>query len=496
MSGADQPIAGRDSADLMGGRHRLVIEQSGRRSAGSLLAALGLTASAAVLPGAAFVLLGRRRLGIAVLAAYAVGLVALVYVLLRQRPGLLRLLVQSSWLTATIVGLVVAFVLLALVIGLSHYMARPRNLGRWEGLSATLFVLVLCAVVAVPFAVGIRYAVAQQAFLSEVFVPAAQSHSPTRPQHVTAADPWHGADRVNVLLIGGDAGPQRVGTRTDSMIVASVDVHTGDVVLFGLPRNLEKVPFPKGTRLHRLYPHGFTGPGDPLEWMLNAVYPNVPALHPGVLGKSDNEGADALKLAASGALHIPIDYYVLVNLSGFVQLVDAMGGVTVNVNEPIPIGGITGVRAPEGYLQPGPNKHLDGYRALWFARGRYGLDDYDRMRRQRCLMSAIIDRADPMTLLTRYTRILDAGRQILQTDIPSELLPAFVDLALKVKDAKIRSLVFAPSAHFNPAEPDFRWIHHQVRKALRGTGGNGHKHHRSRSPLQSPAGACAYRPVQ
>ena len=460
----------------------------------SLPAALGLTALAVVLPGSSLWLLGRRALGIAVLTSYLTGVAVLAYLLLEQRAPLLRALVRPAWLTAAIIMLVVGFVCWALIVTFSYQMARPDGMTRPEQLAATAFLAVMCLALAVPFGVAVRYASAQRAFISDVFVSAADSSSATRPVGVTAADPWQREERVNMLLVGSDAGPERDGTRTDSMIVASIEVATGNVVLISLPRNLEDVPFPTGTPLHRLYRDGFTGPGDPLEWMLNAVYGRVPELHPGVLGRSDNEGADALKLAISGALGIPVEYYVMVDLSGFVQLVDAMGGVTVNINSPIPIGGVTGERAPEGYLEPGVAQHLDGFEAMWFARGRYGLDDYDRMRRQRCLMAAVIDEADPVTLLTRYDKILDAGREIISTDLPSELLPAFVDLALRVKDGKVRSVVFERSENFVPEAPDYDWVHQVVDAALErsGTGGGGGQ---KGSLAQSPVDACAYDPV-
>ena len=73
--------------------------------------------------------------------------------------------------------------------------------------------------------------------------------------------------------------------------------------------------------------------------MLNAIYGQVPLLHPGVLGGSTNEGADAIKQAVEGSLGIPVDYYALVNLGGFRQLVDAMGGVTVDINEYVAVAG-------------------------------------------------------------------------------------------------------------------------------------------------------------
>ncbi|MGH3425627.1 MAG: LCP family protein, partial [Nocardioidaceae bacterium] len=311
--------------------------------------------------------------------------------------------------------------------------------------------------------------------------------------------------RVNLLLLGGDGGVDRTGIRTDSMIVASMDPHTGDTTLFSVPRNLMYVPFPKSSPLHDVYPDGFTGPGDDGEWMLNAVYRNVPALHPGILGNTDNEGADALKLALTAALGIRVDYYALVNLAGFEKIVDAIGGVSVNINQPIPIGGNTdkGI-PPKDYLQPGPDQELDGFHALWFSRGRYGLDDYNRMERQRCMTKAIIDEADPLTLLRRYQKLVDAGKKIVRTDIPQDMLPAFVDLALQVKDGDFESVVFRPSEHFVPGDPDYDWLHHAVQKAL----GNapkdegpkpGKSSDRPTEPSggasKEPADPCAYHPV-
>jgi hypothetical protein len=93
-------------------------------------------------------------------------------------------------------------------------------------------------------------------------------------------------------------------------------------------------------------------------------------------------------------------------------------------------------------------------------------------------MDAVIERADPTTLLTRYRKILDAGKDILLTDIPAERLPDFVDLAFKVKEAKLRSVVFTRSKNFSPESPDYSAIREVVEKATddtanRGGGGGG-----------------------
>jgi LCP family protein required for cell wall assembly len=241
-------------------------------------------------------------------------------------------------------------------------------------------------------------------------------------------------------------------------------------VLFSLPRNLRNVPFKEGSKLAALYPDGFTdGSSEPnANYFHNAVYRDVPLMHPGILGRSDNEGADAIKLAVSGALGPRVDYYVLVNLGGFRQLVDAMGGITVNINEPVPIGGNTDAGIPpDDYLDPGPNQRLNGFQALWFTRGRYGSSDYKRMERQRCAINAIVAEASPVKMLKRYTKIAATSKEIVRTDIPAKLLPAFVDLAGKVKDKPIRSVGFELSDEFNPNDPDFDYVHAAVQAALR-----------------------------
>jgi LCP family protein required for cell wall assembly len=443
------------------------------RRAGSLLGVLGLTALSTVLPGSGFLALQRTRLGAVVLGTFVLLLGLAAYAALDRRQELIRMAVQSDWLGRAVVLFAVVVAVWAVVVVATDVLSRPKTLSRVGHVVATAFTVLMCALLAVPFVVGMSYASAQREFLGEVFTSGEVSKSATRPEVTDEADPWRGQDRVNVLLIGSDAGPNRVGIRTDSIIVASIDVQSGDTVLFSLPRNLQQVPFAEGSKLDELYPQGFDGPGDPLQWMLNGVYSQVPELHPGVLGESDNEGADALKLAVSGALGIPVDYYALVSIPGFVQFIDAMGGVTVNIDQPIPIGGVEGRREPTGYLDPGPDQQLDGFEAMWFARGRYGLDDYDRMRRQRCLMDAVIERADPTTLLTRYRSILDAGKDLLLTDIPAERLPDFVDLAFMVKEGKLRSVVFARSKNFAPESPDYSAVHDVVEKATDGSRGRG-----------------------
>jgi LCP family protein required for cell wall assembly len=453
MSGSGGPVVSR-------ARHRAARRRAFRRSR-SLGGALGITVLGAVLPGAGY-LWTRRRLGYVVLLPFLLGVAVLAYYA-SDVHRLLEFGFDPARLRVAAVLIGVAFAVWAFTVVTTYVMARPLGMTRLEGGLGALVVGLLCILVALPTVQGVRIARAQADLVTTVF---SDDRSATTPPDANKSDPWAGRDRVNVLLLGGDGGVGRTGIRTDTVILLSVDTQTGKSVMFSLPRNMMNAQFPEDSPLHDVFPDGFRGEGDPASWMLNAVYSQVPALHPHILGASDNEGADAVKEAVAGSLGTHVDYYVLINLLGFQQLVDAIGGVTVNVNEPIAINGDTdrGI-PPTGYLQPGPDQHLDGFHALWYARGRWGSDDYERMLRQRCMVSALIDEADPLNVLRRYQALAAAGKEILRTDIPRQLMPAFVDLALGAK-RKVRSIAFVSSDHFFSGDPDFAWMRSVVAKAL------------------------------
>ena len=436
-----------------------------RRPSLSFPLALGLTVIGTLLPGVGLILAGLRRIGIVIASLFALLAIGVGYLALAQQQAIMHWAVQAD--TLLVIGIVLPVIGLAWVsvIVATYRAARPRHASLLQRSLGSLLVAVLALTVLLPLAVSGRYAQVQKGVVEHVFA-SEDSKSATRPKNVTRQDPWAGQDRVNVLLLGGDGGKGRIGVRPDSLQVASIDTHTGDTVLFSLPRNLEKVPFPPGSVLADVYPDGvFDGEGDRLEWMLNAIYEDVPQQHPRLLD-SDNPGADATKLAVGAALGIRLDYYVLINLEGFTELVDALGGITVNVNTRVAIGGATdqGV-PPKGWIEPGAEQHLDGYHALWFARGRYGSDDYQRMERQRCTMNAIIDQADPGKVLTRYESIAQTSKNIVFTDIPGALLPAFVDLSMKVKGADVTSIAFTNKI-IKAWDPDYPLIRSMVRKAV------------------------------
>ncbi len=411
---------------------------------------LGRASLGTVVPGLGLILGGRRRGGWALLLGFVAALLGVgAWLLTRPRAELLSLAVDPSVLLVASAAL---------------------------GVIATT-IMVLTSLVVAPVALASRYAWVQHELVDTLFAAPevaadAGDAGGSEPKAPPAADPWADTERVTVLLMGSDAGPGREGTRPDTNVVASVDTTTGDAVLFSLPRNLEGAPFPPGSELAALYPFGWQGdPNDIGSGYLNAIYRYVPAAHPELFTAKD-PGAEAMMLAAEGITGLPVDHYVMVDLDGFQQVVDALGGIDINVRERIPLESSmlpTGVcSAPTYYLEPGLQR-LNGYEALWYARVRCGgpglADDYDRMRRQRCVIGAMIERSNPLTLLRRYEQLAGATKRIVSTDIPQDMVPAFAELALRVQEGSVRSLPFTDVV-INPASPDYTAIQAQVAKAL------------------------------
>jgi polyisoprenyl-teichoic acid--peptidoglycan teichoic acid transferase len=424
--------------------------------------ALALTVAGTVVPGVAFLASGRRRLGTVVLVLFLLLVGGAVWLATSGQRDALHLAVDSTALL-WVIGAAVGLALLWLVVVLTGYRALlPRGTRGWQRALGGLVVLLLCAAVVVPAAAVVRIASAQRALVDNVFD---DGDSATVAEPSDTSVPFDGKDEINVLLLGGDGGAGREGVRTDTVIVANVQVATGATTLFSLPRNLEDLPFPADSPLAAVYPDGFEA-GSESESLLNAVYRNGPAAHPDILGPTDDPGADFLKLGVGEALGLDIDYYLLVNLDGFSRLVDALGGITLNVNYYVPVNGDTATGAlPDAYFTPGPDQHMNGTQALDFARGRYGLSDYLRMDRQRCVLQAIVDSADPVTLLSQYQDLARTTQDIVSTDVPSAVLGDVVDLAFDVKSAGIRSVVFDDTV-INPAYPDYPKIRALVQQAL------------------------------
>lgn len=410
--------------------------------------ALGLTLASAVLPGIAHLRSGRPRTGLTFLGVFLL-LVAAAVTLLITSGGPAALAVQPAWLLSGTAWMAIFAVVWPALLLHSYRVARPAGGPRRRRAAENALAVALSVLAGVPFAVAARAGWAQYDLVSTVF--------PARPVPLTAdarrpapEDPLHGLDRLNVLLLGSDAGPGRIGVRTDTIVLASVEVATGRTVLLSLPRNLQRAPFPPGSPAHRRFPHGFPD-------LLNAVW-GYGTRHPELTPGARRPGAELLKAAVGQILGLPVHHYLMVDMAGFAALVDAMGGLEVTVRERIKWG--------DGRVVFRPGRHrLNGEQALILARSRTGSSDYARMARQRCMIEWILDQATPMTLITRYLHLSRAAKRMVSTDIPHTTLPALLALAEKVRWHPVRAVVFTPPL-IDSARPDYAFIRRTARAAL------------------------------
>ncbi|GAB6900207.1 LCP family protein [Kineosporia succinea] len=431
---------------------------------------IGWTLLGSLLPGAGLLAAGRRRAGGFLLGLVGAGVLAVGRLALdgSLAERLQALVIQPERLVTVTVAIGAVAVLWVLSIVVTHaQLRRYAELGTGQRLFSTLVVLALVVAVAMPAYQAGRYALIGRDLVDTVFQENVDAETSTALASSEKADPWAGVSRVNVLLIGSDAGEDRIGIRPDTMIVASVDTTTGNTVLFSLPRNLENVPFPSGTPGRNKWPDGFNC-GD--ECLLNAIWTWAEQEGSGY-DKFRNPGLAATEDAIEGAIGLKIDTYAMLNLKGFAEFVNAIGGLTVNVRERLPIGGDSNPLSPiyhvatGGWIEIGENQHLDGYHALWFARSRWASDDYHRMQRQRCVIAAFVDQVDPVTVALQFPALAKAAKRNITTGIPIGDLDAWVELSKRVQGGKVTSLPFTREV-VDVARPDFDKVHELVERAL------------------------------
>jgi LCP family protein required for cell wall assembly len=399
-------------------------------------------------PGSAQVTAGNRRLGRIGLRIWfgILGLCVLLGITyFLDRRFVIGLFTRSSTLLLLIAGLIVLALLWAALFIDAWRLGAPRlqTTGARRGIAILTALLVVGT--AGPMLFAAKQASAGRALISTVFGGNKAS---------SVAD-----GRFNVLLLGGDAGSDRFGLRPDSMTLVSIDANTGRTVLFSFPRNMQNVPFPATSPMHRIYPNGYNCGN---TCLLNAVY-TYAATHKGLYPPSvKNPGAQATMDAISAITGLKINYYALIDLKGFQNLINAVGGITVDVKTRVPIGGET--TKISGYVNVGTH-HLTGYQALWYARSRTGTSDYDRMARQRCVMTAMLQQLSPETILAKFQGIASASSQVISTSIPESDLGTFVDLAIKAKSQKVTSVQFVPPVVV-PKHPDFSQLRSMVTSAI------------------------------
>jgi len=275
--------------------------------------------------------------------------------------------------------------------------------------------------------------------------PSSATPSPDATPSPAATDAgvpyWASDGRLDLLVLGGDAGPGRDGLRTDSLMLVSVDIASGRAAIFGFPRNLVNVPLPpriaKAFKCH-CFPEMLSG------------YYRWAQTHPDLFsGSKTTRGYRAVAELFGYLSGRTIDGVAAADLNGFVRLVDALGGLRIDVpyriydrNYPKEDGSGTIVLE----IQPGLQT-LSGSTALAFARTRHQDSDYGRMNRQQLVLVALRKQLNPCAMIPRLPDLVKVAKESLWTNIPSSQLPSLLALAQRMDTKRITRVGFAPPTY-------------------------------------------------
>jgi LCP family protein required for cell wall assembly len=241
--------------------------------------------------------------------------------------------------------------------------------------------------------------------------PPRPTATPLPPSTPTPPPPLAGGP-VNILLLGSDRRPgEAEPSRTDSIIVARIDPVRHRVALLSLPRDL---------------------------WVEIPGYGQARINAANAWGQIYGEPGGGMALArktVSHLLDIPIDYTIYIDFQGFIGMVDAVGGVTVNVETELydPAFPTMDYGYMVAHFLPGP-QHLDGATALIYSRLRHPDSDFARMRRQQQVLQGVLAQLRDQNAMESLKRIEDVStalRGYVQTDLPEDRL---LGLAWELRD--------------------------------------------------------------
>jgi polyisoprenyl-teichoic acid--peptidoglycan teichoic acid transferase len=230
---------------------------------------------------------------------------------------------------------------------------------------------------------------------------------------VANIQPWNGKDRFTVLIMGIDKRPGEEGRgfRTDTLILVSIDPTTNQIGILSVPRDIHVVI-----------------PGETDLRQINTAYVLGELRRPGF-------GPDLTSQAVQNNFGIAVDNYVVVSFDTVIKIVDALGGIDIEVPEPI-----DDPEFPDMYFGydplyiPAGLVHMDGVLALKFARTRHqGNDDYDRTRRQQQVILAIRRKALDM-IPQLVTNAPTLWNEIGQGIITKMTLDEIMSMAWYLKD--------------------------------------------------------------
>lgn len=223
---------------------------------------------------------------------------------------------------------------------------------------------------------------------------------------------WTDRNRINILLLGIDHREDEPidGSRSDTVMIVSIDPPSKSVVMVSLPRDLWV---------------GIPGYG---EQRINVAHS---------LG-----GPDLVMRTVAANFGIRANHYARIDFRGFEQIVDTIGGIFIDVERPIkddeyPTEDYGVMRL---YIPPGP-QHMDGNLALQYARSRHGENDFGRARRQQRVLLAIRERATAAGIIFKVGDLIPLGQKAVSTDFGPLDIAKLAKLSMDLDRDKIVTLI-------------------------------------------------------
>lgn len=217
-------------------------------------------------------------------------------------------------------------------------------------------------------------------------------------------------DSVSVLLMGIDSSEKRGSdneARTDALLVATLNKDKKSIKLLSIPRDAYVYVPEVGYETKINHAHAYGGPRSTIDTI-------------------ENE------------LNIPIDYYVRVNFEAFMDVVDALDGITVDVPYEFKEQDSKD-KADAIHLMPGEQK-LNGEEALALARTRKADTDVERGKRQQEIIQALVQRSLSLKSVLKFDEVIDAVGENMTTNMTFSELKSFVGYLTHGKDLTIETL--------------------------------------------------------
>jgi anionic cell wall polymer biosynthesis LytR-Cps2A-Psr (LCP) family protein len=315
---------------------------------------------------------------------------------------------------------------------------------------------------------------------------------------------WAADRQLNVLLVGvdsGNGGGRNLGLRPDTMMVLHEDIASGKAALISVPRNLTCVPLPPAIAAHYSTPANGCGANSwpyMLNWLANDAGWNHPTWYPYDQdpGKEYTRAMIATEQAIGVLTGLTIDGFIMINLMGLVNLIDAVGGIDITVptqtyDKPCGKAGTweaafrvcslvpphDGYGLPEGngtvpqkmiddaknsngmqsiswtssngydiaFTIKAGKQHMDGDWALAYARTRIYTSDYDRNKRQQLVLKSLRNTLDPCTELPRIPKLLDGLKNTIWTNMPLTDASQWAGMAKYITGSNVSSITLDPS---------------------------------------------------